>query len=387
MAEDLEWLKKRAKRVLKDLRTRRPSAKLADAQLAVAREKGYASWRALVANVRQERVVPAAAAGEATVAAFLRAVGTGDLDRTRAMLDEAPGLVNAIGPHPFWGGRPQPLHVAIDADRFDVFQLLLRGGADVNGDNAGYSHWSPLLLAAFKQRVRMQRMLLKHGAKMGLVEALAMGDDAAVLRRLRSGRAALPAEVPSDGSLLAFARTPAAIDRLLALGVSPSAADKWGVSPIDALSRIGRRGAPLVRHLHARGVPIDAEVLARIGDRKAIARIAVEDPAVVTDPRVITAAVDHGHRALVRWLLERGADPNARHVAQSRQTCLHDAAWRGDLPMADLLLAHGADPTLRDAEHDNTPAGWAETAATMTNNPKCVVVAERLRIVTPRSRR
>ena len=56
-------------------------------------------------------------------------------------------MVNAVGPHPFWGGRPQPLHVAIETKRRDMFDLLLGAGADVNGTNDEYDHWSPLMLA------------------------------------------------------------------------------------------------------------------------------------------------------------------------------------------------------------------------------------------------
>jgi hypothetical protein len=47
--------------------------------------------------------------------------------------------------------------------------------------------------------------------------------------------------------------------------------------------------------------------------------------------------------------------------------------------MVELLLARGADPTLLDDEHHNTPDGWADVAVTVTNNPACAQVAERLR--------
>jgi hypothetical protein len=379
MVHDLEWLKKRAKRVLKELRTRRSGAKLADAQLAIAREHGFPSWRALKAHVDEARVERSAPPSEAIVAQFLKHVGAGDLDPVSAMLRDAPGLVNAIGPHPFWGGRPQPLHVAIETNRFPMVQLLLKAGADVNGTNHEYSYWSPLMISLAEGRTRSKRCLLKRGAKVGLAEALAMGDDALALRLLKKGRAALPEHPPSDGSILMFARTPAAIDRLLALGVSTTATDKWGATPMDAFSRKGKKGAPLVRHLHARGVPVDAEIFARLGDRKTLARKVADDPAIARDPLVVKAAVDFGHRALVGWLIDRGADPNARSTRTSRDTCLHSAAWNGDLPMVELLLARGADPRAHDAEHDNTPAGWAETSIGITNNEECRAVAERLR--------
>src|SRR5690242_20816607 len=50
-APNLEWLRKQAKQRLALLRERQPSARLADAQLALARELGFRSWRALKAHV------------------------------------------------------------------------------------------------------------------------------------------------------------------------------------------------------------------------------------------------------------------------------------------------------------------------------------------------
>jgi hypothetical protein len=50
---NLEHLKKQAKLRLRALRARAPDARLADAQLAVAREYGFASWRALKVGIEQ----------------------------------------------------------------------------------------------------------------------------------------------------------------------------------------------------------------------------------------------------------------------------------------------------------------------------------------------
>ena len=47
----LEWLRKTAKQTLKQLRAQDSSARLADAQLAVAREYGFESWRKLKRHV------------------------------------------------------------------------------------------------------------------------------------------------------------------------------------------------------------------------------------------------------------------------------------------------------------------------------------------------
>lgn len=370
---DLDRLRKLAKQ-----RKRDNGGTLAAAQLAIAREHGQQSWRALVDHVRTSRTVAPAKIPEERVDAFMHEVGVGNVDAVAKALAEVPALVNAVGPHPFWGGRPQPLHVAIETNRWPMIQLLLRAGADVNGTNEEYSRWSPLLLAIHNtKRVKSKRALLKRGAKVGLAEALAMGDDAKVMRLLR-GKPVLP-PAPNDGSWLAFAKTPKAIDRLLALGVPANTKDKWGADPIEAMSRSGKKGAALVRHLATRGVAVRAEELARIADKRGLANMIEADPAVAKRPTVIKAAVDFGHHTLVAWLLDRGADPNARSNATSRDTCLHSAAWNGDMAMVELLLARGANPLLLDEEHHGTPAQFAEVSVEVTNNEACRAVAERLR--------
>ncbi|MBL8930624.1 MAG: hypothetical protein JNL54_10910 [Kineosporiaceae bacterium] len=57
--------------------------------------------------------------------------------------------------------------------------------------------------------------------------------------------------------------------------------------------------------------------------------------------------------------LRSGADVDA--VVDGR-TALHVAAFAGDVALVRALLEAGADPTLRDAVHDATPLGWAEYA-------------------------
>ena len=305
------------------------------------------------------------------VAALLKLVGDGRVKETRALLQQAPALVNAVGPHPFWGGRPQPLHVAIETGRREMFDLLLDAGADINGTNEQYDHWSPLMIAV--KRPDMRDELLRRGAHVGLPEALLLADDQRVGELLEAGH--LPSTVPNGGSILAFARTPYAIDRLIALGAPTDARDRWGTAPLDAMSRLGTSGRALVAHMIARGVPAGAKDYARIGDIDALEQIATAEPGIALQPGVLMAAVDAGQREVVEWLLRRGASANTRAADQSRQTALHSAAWNGDLEMVQLLVASGADPAARDEEHDNTPQGWAETSLKITNNQRCAVVA------------
>jgi len=309
--------------------------------------------------------------------AFFPAVGTGEVDRVRRVLDEQPEIVNAVGPHPFWGGRPQALHVAIESDRAEIFALLLERGADVNGSNDAYDLWSPLMLAVHRGRVAMRDELLRRGARVGVTEALMMGDDAR-LDELLANTTALPRETPNSASLIAFARTPHAIDRLIALGASTTAKDRWGTTPIQALSALGAVGAPLVRLLIAHGVEASPLDYVRLGDLDAIESMSKNDPSIARDDAILMAAIDRRHHALASWLLEHGANPNARAKAQSRQTALHSAAWNGDLRMVQILLAAGADPTLVDEEHGTTPRRWAEVSFDIRQQEGCREVAELL---------
>lgn len=317
------------------------------------------------------------APSEPSVSRFLRQVGAGDLDAVRRALAETPSLVNAIGPHPFWGGRPQPLHVAVETTRRAMVDLLLDAGADVNGTNEHYDHWSPLMLAINRRQPSIQEELIRRGAGIGLLEALMLGDDAAVERLLTDDR--LPAIAPNGGSILGFARTPYAIDRLLALGAAMDIADRWGATPIEALSRLGPAGQPLVRHLITRGARARPEDYARLGDRETLERLRSSDPTLLQADAVLMGAVDFGHRTLVEWLLAAGANPNARSGAESRHTALHSAAWNGDLAMVKILLAGGADPALRDHQYDGIPADWADTSVEVTARAQCREVAAYLR--------
>ena len=297
----------------------------------------------------------------------------------REVLAAEPSLVHAVLPHPFWGGRPQALHVAIESNRQAVFDLLLAAGADVDGANDAYDHWSPLMLAVQRKRPAMRDALLARGARVGLAEALLLGDDARLDDVLGEGPGALPATAPNGGSWLMFARTPHAIARLADAGASLDARDRWDTSPVEALSRLGPEGAPLVATLARRGAVVTPTEYARMGDVASLERLQADAAVDVRSDAVLLAAVDARQTATVRWLLGAGASANARATRGSRHTALHAAAWSGDLAIARLLVEAGADLTARDLEHDATPLGWAETSVVVTGDPAVPAVVAYLR--------
>ena len=99
------------------------------------------------------------------------------------------------------------------------------------------------------------------------------------------------------------------------------------------------------------------------------------DELVAQDPGVVTAARE-ARPGLLVWAASqtsigcRRAAPSPRLGRQRRgradapvempwETALHAAAGDGDLELARLLLARGADPSPLDARFESTPLGWA----------------------------
>ena len=63
----------------------------------------------------------------------------------------------------------------------------------------------------------------------------------------------------------------------------------------------------------------------------------------------------------VKWLLDHGADPNARWTMWDDDVVpLHFAALEGRADVVRVLLDAGADPTIRDKKYDGDAIGWAE---------------------------
>jgi ankyrin repeat protein len=149
----LEFLKKRAKERLKALRTTNPAAKLADALLAVARDHGFSSWRALKAEVDARQ----AHAG----AELFAAVKQGDVASLRDLLAADPLLARAVAAGGQYGGWTV-LHEAAKHGQTDAAALLLQHGADPNAREAG-DNTSPLHWAAARGDVPTMRLLLDAG--------------------------------------------------------------------------------------------------------------------------------------------------------------------------------------------------------------------------------
>ena len=193
---------------------------LAAAQLAVAREYGFASWARLKTEVEARSAELATLADEFCVASIrdwtgravrmlearpelasynlATAVVLGDDDRVRAALEADPSLVTRTDPRTGWTA----LHAAcasrwnrLDPSREDglvaVARLLLDAGADPNGVVSG-GGWKPLRCAvAGEPNAGIARLLLDRGAVPDDDDLYlaGFGDDHETLRLLLSGPA------------------------------------------------------------------------------------------------------------------------------------------------------------------------------------------------------
>ena len=135
------------------------------------------------------------------------------------------------------------------------------------------------------------------------------------------------------------------------LDVHPAALNlraPWNETAIEAATQMGDK--PIIELLIGRGAPVDfftACVLGRMDDVKAELDA---DPSRVNArgvhdlPALYFAAIG-GDLEIAKRLLELGADVNAK--AESAAP-IHGAVMGGSAAMVRLLLEHGADPSLPD---------------------------------------
>jgi ankyrin repeat protein len=189
-----EFLRKLAKDRFAALRTTAPNTRLASVQLALAREYGFHSWRALKLEIDRRRA--------SEVAAFTQACSAGDVSRLLELLESdstlskkrldngSTGLhlaarhsesIRVLLRH---GADPNardaadnatPLHFAAGCGNLKGVLSLLNAGADVHGHGdlhrGGVIGW-----AARKGNEAVVQCLLEHGARHHIFSAMALGD-------------------------------------------------------------------------------------------------------------------------------------------------------------------------------------------------------------------
>lgn len=334
----------------------------AAAELIVAREHGFETWDAFadyIAALREQRV------SEPFAEAFA-AIKADDRARLGELLKLHRKLPNAAGTN---GNRL--IMLAMSLNRPAMVDDLLAAGADPNlANNKG---WTTLHQAGYAMTAGSHA----HGAP--------------VMEQLLAAGASPYAEAYGDGgtplAVALFWGHMANAERLAREAVTPfNLRVAAGLGRVELMQQFfdGDRLRPEAgfhREFHRphSGFPAwrpsddDAEILAEALTYAArSSRIAAMDFLVKrgadidAEPYNGTAlhwAVAQNRTEAVTWLLDHGADINRRAAFGGLRgvTPLHvAAAWDGRPECARILLARGADATIRDPEQDSPPAGWAE---------------------------
>jgi ankyrin repeat protein len=319
------------------------------AHLAVARAHGLTDWAALRGHV-------ATLPDEPFVRAY-RAIEGHDVEALREELDRSPDLVTARGTN-----DNDLLGMAGATCDERLVALLLERGADPTRANA--HGWTPLHQAAYSNLPLLARMLLDHGARAD-VSARGDGGTPLVVALFWGHRevAELLAERGVQPRNLRAAAGLGRVDLIEQLAGMPAAGAHRGFyRPHSGFPPWQPSGDPQevvdeALAWNARNDRVEAlDALAARGARL--------DADVYRGTALIWAAAT-GRVAAVRRLVALGADPNGRSTFGGPEhgvgtVPLHLAAQGGHVEVVAALLDAGANPSVRDALYESTPAGWAE---------------------------
>ena len=300
---NLRHLRDQAKRLV-----RAGVATLSEAQFQIARQYGFSSWPQLKQHVDSLHV-----RGQ-----LKRAIDENDLARVDELLKSHPDLRQVLI-------EEVPLMRVAQPGRIPMMELLVRYGADVNGLCWG---WFPVLFTPCENlEPEPLQWLLAHGADPNRRNPRALG-------------------TALDYLVQSYVRDPqrlmTCIELLLAAGAT-TRYDVMGVLPIlrgrdEELAALVDADASLLERRHR------ALDCGQSGGRLLTLRGAT----------LLHVAAEYGFLSATRLLLDRGADVNSRAEIDTDgvggQTPIFHALThfeRANPEVAELLLQHGADLTIR----------------------------------------
>jgi len=368
----LNQLKRQAKELL---RGQAQLGRLRDAQRTIAEQYGFASWDALrrhveslVGPVSSSIIKPPELDSEegGVVWNALTSSDDGDVDTLQRLLERDPRLSRAE----YW--YTPAIHFAVREGHLEAVRLLLDAGADPEWNglhdgsliamarDRGHAEIARLLEAA---RDRRGRVL--PGSDSHPIHAAITRKDTKEVRRLLDADAGLVDVGNAIGASPLHRAVGRGVHALAALlldrganvhAVLSSARGLGGgfwtdLQAIDLAIWDGRRRGDrrMIRLLLAHGATLDLTVAAALGDIERVRQILDAEPARIRETRPsgrrpLSAAIEAGHDAIARLLLERAADPNWGEPTAPKGRSLQVAAGAGKRQLVELLLAHGADP-------------------------------------------
>jgi hypothetical protein len=287
---------------------------LADAQLAIAREYGFQSWRRLLAHIGKGEDIELPHHERILDQDFRRAVGfldAGDTEGLKALLKSHPRLAHE--------------------------RVLFEGG--------NYFQNPGLLEFVAENPIRHGKLPpnIVDVARV-ILDAMGSGKRPSVdetLGLVCSGR--VPRECGVQGAL---------IDLLVERGADPNSA---------LLPALGHGEFAAVLRLLDRGARLDLPTAAALGRTPDVTRL-LPDATPSDRHMALALAAQHGRAEALRLLLEAGEDPSRYNPvgAHAHSTPLHQAALTGNLEVVKVLVEAGARLDIEDILFHGTPLGWAE---------------------------
>ena len=297
----------------------------------------------------------------------------GNREAAAHVLARSPELARVTGPHPIWGGEPTALHVAVENGRADVAALLLDAGADPNHPSDMYDGWTPMLIAAGRESRELVELLRSHGAEVDAWEAAALGDLTRLSELVGRNPAIVRGRRANQAPPLHFAATVDVARFLVAQGAALDALDKYGATAARSAAYGRRSRRPVARFLMDVSGEFDAWLLAALDDVDGLramtergadilgARRSGLNPASGFGETPLHTAAALANLATVSFLIDEGVDVDIPSGPEGDRA-LHYAAKRNARDVVDALLSAGANPRLKDADHEATPADWARFA-------------------------
>lgn len=328
---------------------------LARALFQVARSYGFASWPKLNAHVESHHE-----AGR-----LKAAIDRNDLDEVRALMTHNPALHRA----PIGYGHDGPLTWVAECRvprvpppplRLAMAEWMIENGSDVHQGGDG-----PLMRAAISDdRIPMMELLVRHGAD---VNALWHGVYPIVLAPCECYAAASLRWLLEHGATLRF--DPQYGDPVgMVVGIySRDAAGKHGCldilaqagceMPDTAVIALHRGRKDLLEHHLSRNPELVARHFSRADIFPSEVGLHPESGMAFTPlegSTLLHMAVEFDDLETAAWLLDHGADPNARTTVDTNGFGGHTPLFHSmicpggrDDAKARLLLSRGADPSLR----------------------------------------
>ncbi|MBU0515690.1 MAG: ankyrin repeat domain-containing protein [Proteobacteria bacterium] len=319
---------------------------------------------------------------------IFEAVKSGNLAAVKSILDSNPQAANARGKN-----RYTPLIWAARKGYLNIVKLLLARGADINGTNKwnnGSLHWAayngqvpvveylcqkgarmdvaeiekghmPLHDAAWKCRVGVVRVLVKHGApvnarnKFGQTPAqVALKYKCTAVANLLGQQGGGP---KPSGDAMSVDQARARLFAAVKAGDVNTARSILNQFPKLVNARGKNRYTPLIWAARRGSLPLVAMLVAKGAGVNLVNK---------WNNTSLHWAAYNGHTAVIIYLTRKGARTDVAEIEKGHMP-LHDAAWKCRLAAAAALLKAGAPATARNK--------FGQTPADVALKYKCPAVA------------